>query len=142
MSDEAPLPAHSGPYRRPRHKYERGTKVRIDGLPSPEELAQAHDLHKGDDADRFSLYTPEQIEHESRTVRLILTFEDVIKVRDQAEMVIACMQQIIACTRRHDIGSIRQRIDARREAASLGAALTFFNGKTPYGYRKRKQAIR
>lgn len=41
-------------------------------------------------------------------------------------------------TRKHDIGSIRQRIEARREAASLGAALSLFNGKTPYGYSRPK----
>lgn len=118
-------------------------KVDITGMPSKEELdAQPH---KGDDADRFTLYTPEQIKAETKDVKLCITFgheaDDpgaVIKVRDQAEMIIAGMRAIIEKTRQHDLGSVRQRIEARREAASLGRALTRFNGRTPAGDWKPK----
>lgn len=137
---DAPLEAHTAPYKRSRYRTERGTKQSIEGLPSPEELAQAAARHKGDDADRFTLFTPEQIEVETRDVKICLRFgrktndqAAVIKIRDQAEMVIAGMRAIIEKTRQHDIGSIRQRIEARAEAASLGRALSRFNGRTPYG---------
>jgi len=132
---EAPYMARSGPYRpvpgRRQHR-----PLSLTGLPTAEELAASP--HRGDDADRFSLYTPDQIEAETKDVRLTITFGDVIKVRDQAEMIIAGMRAIIEKTRQHDIGSIRQRVEARAEAASVGRALTRFNGRTPYGDWKPK----
>lgn len=133
------------PYKRKRYPLERGMRQSLEGLPSPEEVAQNAARHKGGDADRFTLYTPEQIERETRNVRLDIAFGvgphdpgAVIKIRDQAEMIIACMQEIIRLTRKHDAGSIIQRIECRREAASCGARLTMFNGKTPFGYAKKK----
>lgn len=130
--------AISGP---PRNEWKRRRGTRpftVAGDPSPEDLAVAAERHKGDAADRFSLYTPEQIMAETRSVRLDLSFGEVIKIRDQAEMVIAAMREIIAATRKHDIGTVRQRIEARAEAASLGRALTRLNGKTPHGEWKPK----
>lgn len=112
----------------------------LEGLPSAEDLAQQP--HKGEDADRFTLYTAEQVESETKDVKLCLTFGGgagaAMKIRDQAEMVIAAMRAIIEKTRQHDIGSIRQRIEARAEAASLGRALSRFNGRTPHGEWKPK----
>lgn len=128
-----------------RSRYQRGTKISIEGMPSKADLEQAHERHKGDDADRFSLYTPEQIEQETKDVKLCITFGKgpvdapaIIKIRDQAEMVIAGMRAIIEKTRQHDIGSVRQRIECRAEAASLGRALSRFNGRTPWGDWKPK----
>lgn len=122
------------------HRRTRGTKVRVDNLPIAEDLAQQP--HKGDDADRFSLYTPQQIEAETKDVKLCITFGecpgDVMKIREQADMIIAGMRAIIEKTRQHDIGSVRQRIEARAEAASLGRALSRFNGRTPHGEWKPK----
>jgi hypothetical protein len=135
MSD--PEMARTGPHRPVQGRRRAHRPISLEGLPTAEDLAASP--HKGDDADRFSLYTPEQVEAETRNVRLDMSFEEVISVRDQAEMVIACMQQIIRLTRNRDIGSVRQRIDCRREAAGLGAALKFFNGRTPYGYKKKKR---
>lgn len=100
-------------------------------LPSAEDLASMP--HKGDDADRFTLYTPQQIEAETRTVRFDISFDDVIKIRDQFEMLVAAARIIMETTRKHDIGSIRQRIEARREAHGLAQALARFNGKCPRG---------
>lgn len=139
MSDreqEAPTMARSGPYRPIQGRRREHRPLSLDGLPTPEELASVP--HKGDAADRFTLYTPDQIEAETRDVRLTITFGDVIKVRDQAEMIIAGMRAIIEKTRQHDLGSIRQRVEARGEAASVGRALTRFNGRTPYGDWKPK----
>lgn len=140
-----PQEGQNVPYKRKRYPLERGVRQSLEGLPPPEDLAAAAERHKGDDADRFTLYTPEQIERETRNVRLDIAFGHgpndpgaVIKIRDQAEMIIACMRQIIELTRKHDAGSINQRIECRREAASLGARLTMFNGKTPFGYAKKK----
>lgn len=130
---------HKGPYRVTHGRQRAHRPLSLTGLPSAEELASSP--HQGEEADRFSLYTPEQVTAETRNVRLDITFEEVIHIRDQAEMVIACMQQIIRLTRNRDIGSIRQRVDCRREAAGLGAALKFSNGRTPYGYKKKKEAL-
>lgn len=111
----------------------------LDGAPNAEELQQAAERHKGDDADRFTLYTAEQIEQETRDARMQMTFAEVIKIRDQAEMIRACMDVIINLTRKHDLGSIRQRIECRREVASLVERLTLSNNKTPYGYSRKKR---
>ena len=129
------------PYKPSQWRKNRGSKVSITGLPSQEELDQQP--HTGDDADRFSLYTAEQIEAETKDVKICITFGagpgDVMKIREQADMVIAGMRAIIEKTRQHDIGSIRQRIEARAEAASLGRALSRFNGRTPHGEWKPKR---
>lgn len=91
--------------------------------------------HTHEEADHFSLFTPQQVEDETRTVRLDMAFTDALKIRDQAEMIIACMQEIIRKTREHRIGSIRQRIEARREADSLRRVMARLNGKCPHGDR-------
>jgi hypothetical protein len=128
--------AQKGPHRPVQGRRRAHRPVSLEGLPTPEELAQQP--HRGDDADRFSLYTAEQIEAETKDAKLCLTFGEPIKIRDQAEMVIAAMRAIIEKTRQHDIGSIRQRIESRAEAASLGRALSRFNGRTPHGEWKPK----
>lgn len=137
MSDTADMPRTGRPYRPVQGRRRAHRPISLAGLPTAEDLAAS--THKGDDADRFTQYTPAQIEAETRTVRLDITFGEVISIRDQAEMIIANMQEIIRLTRDRDIGSIRQRVDCRREAAGLGAALKFFNGRTPYGYKRKKK---
>lgn len=110
---------------------------KITTLPSEADLASQPHTHEA--ADRYSLFTPQQIEDETRNVRFDMTFGDVVKIRDQAEMVMACMREIIQKTREHDIGSVRQRIEARREAQSLSRVITRFNGKCPRGDWKPKK---
>ena len=83
--------------------------------------------------------TPEQIAQLTRNAKIEITFGEPIKIRDQAEMIKACMEVVIQLTRGHQIGTIRQRIETRREIGSLVERLTIFNGKTPYGYRKKKR---
>ncbi len=129
--------ARSGPYRQPHGRRRAHRPISVDGLPSPEELASMP--HKGEAADRFSLYTPEQIAQLTRNAKIEMTFSEPIKIRDQAEMIKACMEVVIQLTRGHQIGTIRQRIETRREIGSLVERLTIFNGKTPYGYRKKKR---
>ena len=102
--------------------------------PTEEELSGQTPAQRED----YSLFSPQQLEQETRTVRLDISFGDVIKIRDQCEMVMAACRIIMEKTRQHDIGSERQRVDCRREAASLGRALARFNGKTPYGDTKKK----
>lgn len=128
--------ANTGPYSGRGRKRQYGP---IDLTKPPTEAELAGQPHVGEQADEFSLFTPEQVEQETRTVRLDISFGDVIKVRDQISMVMAACRIIMEKTRQHDIGSIRQRIDCRREAASLGRALARFNGKTPYGDTRRKR---
>jgi len=105
--------------------------------PTEDELDEQ--AQSGDDADKYSLFTPQQIEDETRNVRLDVSFGDVVKIRDQAEMIMACMREIIQMTRQHDLGSIRQRVQARREGQSLSRVLARFNGKCPRGDWKPKK---
>jgi hypothetical protein len=102
--------------------------------PTDEELSGQTPAQRED----HSLFSPQQLEQETRTVRLDVSFGDVLKIRDQCEMIIAACRIIMEKTRQHDIGSERQRVDCRREAASLGRALTRFNGKTPYGDTRKR----
>jgi hypothetical protein len=139
MSDMHPN-GQKGPFQPLQGRRRAHRPISLEGLPTAEELAQQP--HKGDDADRFTLYTAEQIEAETKDVKICLTFGegpgDVMKIREQADMVIAGMRAIIEKTRQHDIGSIRQRIECRAEAASVGRALSRFNGRTPHGDWKPK----
>lgn len=139
MSDTT-VSAQRSPHRPVQGRRRAHRPVSVEGLPTPEDLAASP--HTGDAADRFSLYTPEQVEAETKDVKICLTFGGgagaAMKIRDQAEMIIAGMRAIIEKTRQHDIGSIRQRIEARGEAASLGRALSRFNGRTPHGEWKPK----
>lgn len=121
----------TGPFRGRKRKY---GPFDITKPPTEEEL----NGQTPDQRERFSLFTPEQVEQETRTVRLDVSFGDVIKIRDQMEMIMEACRIIIEKTRQHDIGPVRQRVDARREAASLGRALTRFNGRTPYGDTRKK----
>jgi hypothetical protein len=89
------------------------------------------DQQAPDQREAAPLWTPEQLEIETRTVRFDMTFGDVVKLRDQAEMIAACMAEIIKLSRQHDLGSHRQRINARREADGLRRTLARFNGKKP-----------
>lgn len=102
--------------------------------PTDEEL----DGQTPEQREDFSLFSPQQLEQETRTVRLDISFGDVIKIRDQCEMIMSACRIIMEKTRQHDIGPERQRVDCRREAASLGRALTRFNGRTPYGDTRKK----
>lgn len=138
MSDPTVAP-RTGSHRPVQGRRRAHRPTSLEGPPTPRELADAAERHKGDDADRFTLYRPDQIEAATRAVRLDMSFGDVIKIRDQAEMIIAGMRQVIEKTRHHDIGSVRQRIDCRAEAASLGQTLSLFNGKTPYGFTKKRR---
>lgn len=135
MTDAA-MPPRTGPYRTGRHRAHR--PISLGGLPTPEEIAEAAERHQGAEADRFSLYTPEQIAALTKTSKIAMTFDEPIKIRDQAEMIMACMKIVIELTRGHKIGAVRQRIETRREIASLVERLTIFNGKTPYGYKRKK----
>lgn len=136
MPDPTPN-AHTGPYRpKPGQRRRIGT-VSLEGLPAAEELASQprDDDPAGARVDRYTLFTPQQIEDETRNVRLDMSFGDNSKVRDQAEMIVRCMMEIIKKTREHKIGSIRQRIEARAEADSLRRVMARFNGKCPHGDR-------
>lgn len=93
----------------------------------------------GERADRYSTWHGEALEQETRNVRLDMTFGDPISIRDQAEMIIGFMQDVIAKTKQHHLGEIKQRMEARQIADSGRRHLARFNGKTPHGdtYRKR-----
>ena len=125
----SPETPRTGPFR-PEPVRRRGNRtINLDNRPTQKELADQP--HTGEDADRFSLYRPDQIEIDTRTVRFDMTFKDVARFREQAEMIRSCMDEIIRLSKSHDLGSIKQRIYARMEADSLRRALAKFNGKKP-----------
>lgn len=127
--------------RRRRSRFERNPhieKIPIGPTTRPEKR-QLPDHPDGDHADQFSALWPEEVEKDTRNVRLDISFGEVIRIRDQAEMVIAAMREIMDLTKKHDLGSIQQRMHARHVAATLGRALMRFNGKTPYGEYRRKK---
>jgi hypothetical protein len=129
VTEEAHAMPRSGPYRPVQGRRRAHRPISLEGPPTAQELAQQP--HTGEEADRLSLYRPDQIDIDTRTVRLDITFRDVARFREQAEMVVACMQEIIRLSKSHDLGSIKQRIYARMEADSLRRALAKFNGKKP-----------
>lgn len=104
-----------------KHKRQKAKTADLSKPPSAEELASSPHTHEA--ADRFSLYTMTEIDKLTRPVRIDLTFEDVMEVRAQAAMIAEGMQTILRLTREYKVGSIRQLIECRKEAASLGAAL-------------------
>lgn len=109
-----------------------GRKRKYEGYNTTKPPTEAElDEQTPEQRETASLWTPEQLEIETRTVRFDMTFRDVVKFRDQAEMIAACMAEIIKVSRQHDLGSPRQRINARREADSLRRSLARFNGKKP-----------
>jgi hypothetical protein len=105
----------------------RSRKVSIEGMPSEAELAAQPHTHEA--ADRFSLYTPAQIIEATRPARIEMVFEDPFKIRLQALMAIEAMQKVMALTRDHKLGTIRQRIECRKEVASLAKALSMTAGR-------------
>lgn len=82
------------------------------------------------EVDPRTLYDQE-IERDTRNVRLDVSFGDIIKVRDQAQVMRACADELIAISKRKDYDAITARRWARREAAALSRTLARMNGKTP-----------
>ncbi len=90
-------------------------------------------------ADRYSIWSGEALEQETRNVRLDMAFGDPISIRDQAELLISIMRDIITKTKEPHLGEIKQRIEARRIADFGRRHLTRLNGKMPSGTRKVKK---
>ena len=93
----------------------------------------------GERADRFSTYAPNEIEAETRAVRLDLSFLDVIAIRDQCSMIIAAMTEIQAITTEHHKGAIKQRMECRRVADAVRRTLARSKGQVPRGDTKPKR---
>lgn len=116
----------------------RGGKISIDPTPTAENR-QLPDHPTGEHADQFSALYPRELDQETRNVRLDMSFDEPIKIRDQAQMILVAMQEIIELTKKHDLGSKAQRMQCRYTAAVLGRTLSRFNGKTPYGDTVKKK---
>jgi hypothetical protein len=111
-------------------------KINIGPTKDPEKrLLPEHETLEH--AERFSGLYPEEIEHETRNVRLDFSFTDPIKIRDQVEAAISALQEVFAITRNHRLTSLDQRRQARHTTAVLGRTLSLMNGKTPYGYKRK-----
>lgn len=125
------------------------SKVITDALTDLERQRVAHEQRAAvvardplaEHADRYSIWSGEALEQETRNVRLDLSFNDPISIRNQAKMVIGIMNDVIAKTREHHLGKINQRIEARRVADYGRRQLARFNGKTPHGdtYKGKKR---
>lgn len=150
MSDMTDNPSHGAgmaptdeftpgrPFGRRSWRNTRGGKISIDPTPTAENR-QLPDHPNGEHADRFSALYPPELDQETRNVRLDVSFDEPIKIRDQAQMIVVAMQEIIELTKKHDLGSKAQRMQCRHTAAVLGRALSRFNGKTPYGDTVKKR---
>lgn len=91
------------------------------------------------EVDPRTLYQAE-IERDTRAVRLDMSFKDIIKVRDQAELIKSVMEEIIDITRKKDLDDVSARRWARRQAAATSRTLTRFHGRVPRGdYRAPKK---
>lgn len=101
----------------------RGGKERIDLDPKVHHERPA-------EADPRTLYD-EEIERDTRNVRLDLSFGDPIKIRDQMSVLRDAADEIIAITKRREYDDITARRWARRQAAALSRTLARMNGKTP-----------
>lgn len=126
------------PFGRRSWRNTRAGKISIDPTPTAENR-QLPDHPNGEHADQFSALYPDELEQETRNVRLDVSFDEPIKIRDQAQMIVLAMQEIIELTKKHDLGSKAQRMQCRHTAAVLGRALSRFNGKTPYGDTVKKR---
>lgn len=125
------------------------SKVITDALTDLERQRVAHEQRaaviakdpQAEHADRYSIWSGEALEQETRNVRLDMTFGDPISIREQAEIIISIMQDVIAKTRERHLGKINQRIEARRIADYGRRHLARFNGKTPHGDTLQKRGI-
>ncbi|MBN9089167.1 MAG: hypothetical protein J0J01_19855 [Reyranella sp.] len=87
--------------------------------------------------DRPSMRSPETVEMETRPVRFEITFGDPLRVREQADMLIATLNEIKVKTQEHHLGAIRQRMACRQIADVGRRLLTRYNGKLPSGEARR-----
>jgi len=121
----------------------RGSKILLDDSANPQKDPERRAIPENqtpEQVERFPALYPQEIEHDCRSVRLDVTFDEPIRIRDQAEIIVKAMQEIIELTKKHDLGSVQQRRLARFTAAVCGRTLSRFNGKTPYGeYRKKRK---
>lgn len=110
-------------------------------LAHEERAAQVARGPLGEHADRFPEFDREHIRQETRSVRLDISFEDrdPINIRQQAEMVIGFMQDVIDKTRESPLGQIKIRMQARAIADAGRRQLARFNGKTPHGDTSKKR---
>jgi len=123
---------------RPVHGRRRGAGyINLDKAPSIAEALAGP--HRGEAADKFTQYTATQEVDETRNVRLDITFNTPRAIRQQAQMIMKAMSEIIDIATNDDLGSINQRVLARTKFAKLGRDLSIFNGKTPYGCRPKKR---
>lgn len=124
--------------------------VTVDALTDLERQRIAHEERAaqvardplGEHADRFPEFDDEHIRQETRNVRLDIAFEDrdPVNIRQQAEMAIGFLRDVIDKTKESHLGQIKIRIEARRIADAGRRQLARFNGKTPHGdtYRRRR----
>ena len=121
--------------------------VTLDALSDLERQRIAHEERagqiskdpRGQHADRYSIWSGEALEQETRNVRLDMAFGDPTSIREQAELLISILQDIIAKTKEPHLGEIKQRIEARRIADFGRRHLTRLNGKMPSGTHSKRR---
>ena len=80
--------------------------------------------------------TPETIDNLTRPVRIVLTFEDPIKTRQQVHALQAALVELELLTQQHDLGINRQRLRMRECAKTAADTLVYLSGRTPTGKKK------
>lgn len=82
------------------------------------------------EVDPRTLYDQE-IEQDTRNVRLDMSFKDVIRTRDQAKLIREVMDEIIELTTRRELDDITARRWARKKVATIARTLSRLHGKVP-----------
>ena len=80
--------------------------------------------------------TPETIDNLTRPVRIVLTFEDPIKTRQQVHALQAALVEVEVLTQQHDLGINRQRLRMRECAKTAADTLVYLSGRMPTGKKK------
>lgn len=141
MSDASETAPMTRRYRRSR--FERNPhipKIPLGPTRDPDKRQLPEDHPDGDHADQFSALYPEEIEQETRNVRFDMTFTDSIKVREQAELIISIMEEIIGKTRQYRLGDLERRMQSHDVANRGRRVLARMNGKQPHGDTYKKPA--
>lgn len=80
--------------------------------------------------------TAETIDNLTRPVRIVLTFDDPLKTRQQIEALQAALVEALVLTQQHELGINRQRLRLREVAKTAADTLVYISGRAPTGRKK------
>ena len=78
----------------------------------------------------------ETVDNLTRPVRIVLTFDDPIKTRQQVHALQAALVELEVLTQQHELGINRQRMRMRECAKTAADTLVYLSGRTPTNKKK------